>query len=291
MTALMHIAIVAAIAGEPQGSCPVRVVPENASAAWLTAASALARTLRSPVSGDRDCREVIVHAASDPSVEVTTSDGRHGVRRLADARDLEPTVTALIVTVPPEFMSETPTLTAPAAPPPAVHAWQLFMFAGGGGRLRLPSTPAPVLELMVGTLRRPWELALYGGWVPTVVRAGATEKAGFSSTAELGLSAARRHPLGSVDLIVGARAAAVVLWGHTNDSADATGGGNAGEVPSTVFAPAVSAFVGTSIPFLSRLKLRPQVSFQWIPLGVTSAEPTSSIWSVGFGLGAESGTP
>src|SRR5690348_1381088 len=108
MTLLAHIAILSVVAGQPQGSCPVRVVPANAPSDWVSAASALERSLHNSTAADRDCREIVVHASTPTtawaSVEVTTTDGRLGVRRLADARDLEPTVSALIVTLPADLM-------------------------------------------------------------------------------------------------------------------------------------------------------------------------------------------
>lgn len=292
MTPFAQLALIATVTtGNPEGSCPVRVVPANAPAAWVSAASALERTLHDATPGDRDCREVVVHAAPDASVEVTTSDGRRGVRRLAEARDLEPTVTALIVTVPTDLMAP-PALTATAAPTPAGPSWRLLMFAGGGGRLTLPSAPSPVLDLMVGTVHRNWELAVYGSWTPTVWAANATARAGFSSTAEAGLSAARRASFRSLDLIVGGRATAIALWGH-DTMADQTGAatGDFTDTTGTVFAPALSTFVGASIPFLPKIRLRPQAFVQWIPLGLIRTDATSSIWSVGLGIGAESGTP
>jgi len=293
MTPAIHIAILAAVAGAPQGSCPVRVVPPNASGAWVSAAFALERTLHDSAAADRDCREVVVHAATDQeagsaSVEVTTADGRRGVRRLADARDLEPTVTALIVTLPADLMAGPPTLAATAAPSVAANpSWRLMLFAGGGARLTLPSAPSPVLDFMVGTLHRPWDLALYGSWTPTVIGTDPSARAGFTSSAELGVSAAHRTQLRSVDLILGGRATAIGLWGHSYDQT----GDSTGDTADTRFvaAPAMSAFVGTSIPFFSGIRLRPQASFQWIALGIASSD--SSIWSVGLGLGAESATP
>lgn len=290
MMPAVHIAILSVVAGAPQGSCPVRVVPSNASADWVSAASALERSLHNSAAADRDCREIVVHAATPSgelaSVEVTTVDGRLGVRRLADARELEPTVSALIVTLPADLMAGPPTVSAPAAAPD--RAWRLLMFAGGGARLTLPSVPSPVVDLMVGTLHRPWELALYGSWTPTVMGTNASARAGFASSAEAGLSAAYRSPLRSVDLILGGRATAIGLWGHPDEM-----GNMVGDNVDKAFlaAPAFSAFLGTSIPFLSGIRLRPQASFQWIPVGITTGDSTSSIWSVGLGLGAESGTP
>ncbi|HET6284125.1 MAG TPA: hypothetical protein VFH73_24420 [Polyangia bacterium] len=281
------------------GGCPIRLLPADAPGPWLSAASALERSLQDRPSVDRDCLEVVVHAATAESpgiasVEVITADGRHGIRYLADARDLEPTVTALIVTVAPDLMA---TPAAEDAANPAAEAatpgrWRPVLFAGGGARLTLPSAPAPVVELMAGVTHDAWELGLFGSWAPTFIGSGASTRAGYTSAAELGASIAQRRPLRAVDMIGGLRVSAVGLWNYTPpDNMPGEGTGNFGEpTPGMTLAPALSGFLGTSIPVSSAVRLRPQLSLQWIPLGI-STQQSNSIWSIGLGLGAESRVP
>ncbi len=289
--------------------CPVRLVPADAPRPWAAAASALENTLRVTPTGDRDCLEVVVRAAPSPtdagaSVEIITTDGRHGVRRLADARDLEPTVAALIVTISPGL----PAAAAPAdgdaaiavaAPAPPSIPWGALVLAGAGARLVLPSAPAPAVELAAGGVRGSWELALVASWVPTFLGAGATAKAGYSSSAELGISVAQRRAVGArgtTDLLFGARASAAGMWNRTlgDDSVmEGAASGSFGDNPVTAFAvaPAFAAFLGASLPVFSFVRLRPQLSLQWTPLALSSVPATQSIWSVGFGIAAERRIP
>ena len=281
----------------PAPPCRVELIPGDAPRAWVAAASALRDVLRAGGPADRDCRKVVIRASSEqPSVEVTTLDGRQGVRRLADARDVEPTVTALIVTVlaaPPADMAASAgdvAGTGESPAPPTAHGWRALIVAGGGVRLTLPGTPAPVLELTLGVTHRSWEVGLFGAWAPTTLAIGESSPAVFSSTTEVGLGGARRTPIGVGDLFFGARAS--VLRITDADNGDSTGGGNNTDPSLAGVAPALTAVVGAAVPARAIVRLRPQLWFQWAPavrLGGPNA--TSSVASIGIGLGAESRIP
>jgi hypothetical protein len=302
MSPAVTLALLATMAPRPGASCPVRLIPSDAPQAWASAASALERTLRDTAAAGHDCREIVVRAAATgattpASVEVTTADGRRGVRTVADARDLEPTVAALIITIPTDPPAG-PTMvgaTARDAPVSLRDGWHLLLLVGTGARLTLPNGPAPVLDLMAGIVHRSLELALYGSWAP-LVGAGAKARAGFSSTAEVGLGMATRHSIRSVDLIGGARVAGAGIWGYTRSDTGAMTGsasGSFGDGSSSVFviAPVFSVFGGTSIPVGRALRVRPQLSLQWMPVTTSADESISDIWSLGLGLGFESGVP
>jgi hypothetical protein len=279
---LLQLALVSSAPAEALGAgCRVDLVPANAPVAWVSAASALRQTLRRAPEWDRDCRQVLIRATPEhASVEVTTRDGRRGTRVLGDARDVEPTVTALIVTVPEETAREV------AAPPPKPAAWQPLLVAAGGGRLTLPGTPASMVVASAGVSRGPWELALYGAWSPAVIGASASANAAYSSTAELGLGAARRQPVRSAVLLAGARLGAIRF--SPNNAAAQTGEhvdlGRA-------YAPTLTAFVGMAIPVLSFLRLRSELSMQWVPPLMAGTETQMSLWSLGLNLGAETSLP
>src|SRR5262249_15859230 len=135
--------------------CRVEVVPADAAPEWLRAASALQRSLAARDVDEVDCGSVVVRAGGPaPSVEVTTLDGRRGVRELADPGDLEPTVEALTTTVSPA------TTAAPAAAVAdslsqtgGARPWQLLLVAAGGAQHTLSRTSAPLFEATVGTVR------------------------------------------------------------------------------------------------------------------------------------------
>jgi len=279
---LIQLALVASAPAEATGAgCRVELVPANAPTAWVSAASSLRQTLHRAPEWDRDCRQVVIRATPEhASVEVTTRDGRRGTRVLADARDVEPTVTALIVTVPEETACE---VSVPAAKP---AAWHPLLVAAGGGRLTLPGTLASMVVAAGGVVHGPWELALYGAWSPGVIGASAATNASYSSTAELGLGAARRQPVRSAVLLAGARLGAIRF--SPNNGAAQTGqhvdlGG--------AVAPSVSAFVGTGIPVLSFLRLRSELSMQWVPPLWAGTDGRPSFWSLGLSLGAETSLP
>jgi hypothetical protein len=258
--------------------CRVELLPPNAPTVWVSAAAALEHTLRTAPPGDRDCRDVLIRA-DRRSVEVTTTDGRRGLRLLAAPVDVEPTVAALIVTVAPE--ARAPRADLVELPGVAARRWALLLFAAGGGRFTFPGIPSPVVEAMVGVLRGPWELGLFGSWAPTMLSVGTTQ-ADLASTAELGISAGRRQPLGAGALLLGARAGVVRLSPGPTQSGNTDAGA----------APALSAFVGGVIPLLPYLRVRTQLSLQWSPPGPSDAtDASSSLWSVGVSLGAESGIP
>jgi hypothetical protein len=284
---LIHLGLQATVlADDAAPGCRVELWPADAPTAWVSAASALQRTLRAAPASDRDCRQVLIRATPEhASVEVTTRDGRRGVRLLGDAREVEPTVSALIVTVPDEVAIE-----KPAASPPTRARWQPLIVAAGGARLTLPGTPASTIAVAGGVVRGPWELALYGSWSPAVLGASAAAKSIFSSTAELGLGAARRQPLGSVALLAGVRVGAIRLSPNDAGSNAAQTGDNV-DLGGPAVAAAVSAFAGTAVPLFSFLRLRPELSAQWIPPGWTGTDVRMSLWSLGLSLGAESSLP
>jgi hypothetical protein len=276
---LIQLSLTATIvAGEPAPACRVELVPAEASGAWASAASSLQRTLGTAAAPDRDCREVVIHA--DPthaSVEVTTRDGRRGVRALSDAREVEPVVTALIVTVPDDVAVQR------KAPPPTTPARrQVLVMAAGGAKLTLPSTPESMVAVGGGVVRGPWELTLYGAWSPSVIGATAAAKTVYSSTFEPQVGVARRQPLRSLAVLLGVRAGAVLFAPNGNTN---TNGAN---LDGLTVAPTTSAFAGAAIPLFSFLRLRPELSLQWIPPLWSSTPVQLSLWSLGLSLGAES---
>jgi hypothetical protein len=270
------------VAGEPAPACRVELVPADAPGVWASAASSLQRTLGAAAAPDRDCREVVIHA--DPahaSVEVTTRDGRRGVRSLGDAREVEPVVTALIVTVPEEIAAE-----REAPPPMTGRRRQVLLMAAGGAKLTLPSTPESMVAVGGGVVQGPWELTLYGAWSPSVIGSSAAANAVYSSTSEVEVGVARRQPIRSLTALLGFRAGAVRI--APNDSPDTTQTGNNVNLNGPAVAPTMSAFAGAAIPLFSFLRLRPELSLQWIPPLWSSKDVQLSLWSLGLSLGAES---
>jgi hypothetical protein len=297
MTLLAQLAVLLAAVTEPAGACRVQLLPGDAPRAWSAAAASLQRQLRAGPAGDHDCRDVIVRAgAREASVEVTTADGRRAVRTLADAADLEPTVAALVVTLPPDPSPGTPpAATVPATAMRPERTWRVLAYAGGGARLTLPRTPAPLLELMVGTLHRRWEVALFAGWAPSITSTGgaggtAGTQGDGSATGEIGLVLARRQPVRFGDLLIGGRAGAMRLAAATN-GADAMTTGNNEDPTGAAVAPAVAAFVGSAVRIGSMLRLRPQLALQWLPPPRAGGPNAPSTWSLGLTLGAESSVP
>jgi hypothetical protein len=280
---LIQLSLTATIvAGDPAPACRVELLPADASGAWASAASSLQRTLGTASAPDRDCREVVIHA--DPahaSVEVTTRDGRRGVRALGDAREVEPVVTALIVTVPDDVAVER------EAPPPTTPARRhLLVMAAGGAKLTLPSTPESMVAAGAGVVQGPWELTLYGAWSPSIIGSSAAANAIYSSTSELQIGVARRRPFHSLTALLGVRAGAVRI--APNDNTDGAQSGNNVNLNSPAVAPTMSAFAGAAIPLFSFLRLRPELSVQWIPPLWSSPDVQLSLWSLGLSLGAES---
>jgi hypothetical protein len=270
------------------GTCRVELVPADATRAWVAAASALRESLRDGGPADRDCSRVVIHAVPErPSVEVTTLDGRRGVRRLADARDIEPTVAALIVTVLADASAggvsraDAAIERAPEAPDggTAAGGWRPHIVGGAGARVSLPSAPAPVVELTLGLAHPRWEVGVSGAWAPT------NATAALASTTEVALAAARRQEVASsVDLVYGARAGVILLVEGNS------GGGGSSSMGGV--APAATGFLGAVFPARSPVRLRPQLWFQWAPtyrIGANNA--SSSFASVGLSLGAESSLP
>jgi hypothetical protein len=304
MILLSQLALLAVVASDPTDVCRVQVFPDDAPPGWSAAAADLQRQLRAGPAGDHDCRDVVVHALTRASfVEVTTSDGRRAVRALADAADLQPTVAALIVTIPADLeVTPAQEVTLTAAPAGADRRWKPLLYAGGGARLTLPSTPAPLVEIMAGAIRGRWELALFAGWAPHVQGTGATLPGG-ASTGEIGVAAARRQPVRFGALIAGGRVGAIRLGAVTSaagaDGPDTTqttqttqsGNNQQEDVIAATVAPAVAAFVGSAVRVGSRLRLRPQLAVQWLPPLRAGGPNAPSVWSLGLTLGAESGVP
>jgi hypothetical protein len=265
-------------------SCHVEVLPADAPSAWVSAAYVLQQRLGNAPALDRDCRAVVIHAASTPaSVEVTTPDGRHGVRMLADARDLEPTVSALIVTVNADSA-----LTHAAEPPPVAPSWAALVVAGAGARLTLPGTPASTLSASAGVSHRSWEGMIYGVWSPSVIGATAASTAVYTSTLELGFGIARRQPVRFGDLLLGARGGIIRLSPNMqmSDNVDDM-------IPSGPWvAPTLGLFTGTAIRLTNHLRLRPELSFQWVPTTSTpDGTNVPAMWNLGLVMGAESNLP
>jgi hypothetical protein len=272
-------------------SCHVEVVPADAPGGWVSAAYVLQQRLGTAPALDRDCRAVVIHAASTPaSVEVTTQDGRRGVRTLADARDLEPTVSALIVTVNADSA-----LSHAAEPPPVAPSWAALLVAGAGARLTLPGTPASTLSASAGMSHRSWEGMIYGTWSPSVIGATAASNALYTSTLELGFGFARRQPVRFGDLLLGARGgiirlspnvAAINVQMQMSDNADEM-------VPTGPWiAPTLGLFTGTAIRITNHLHLRPELSFQWVPTTSTpDGTKVPAMWNLGLVMGAESSLP
>jgi len=288
MILLAQLAVLTTVVAQPLGTCHVQVLPADAPRAWMVAAFSLQRQLSATTAAtDHDCRAVVIRAAArDASVEVTTGDGRHAVRAVADAGDVAPTVAALIVTLPIDVPAPAPpaasnageetTVATPASPE---RPWRLLVYAGGGARLTLPRIPAPVVELMAGTIHRQWELALFAGGA----RAQSTA-ANFTFTGELALAVARRRATSFGALIAGGRAGVLALAPNDNQEG---GFDDAGWL-----APAMTGFVGSVVHLGSFIRLRPQLAVQWIPKPRAGGpDATSSMWNVGLSVGAEGNVP
>jgi len=305
----------------PRVACQVELQPGNAPHAWIAAAAAVRDSLRERADADRDCRAVVIHASGDrSSVEVVTLDGRHGVRRLADAGDVVATVDALIVTVRADGASpdprgqsdesvrvevRPPQLAGPPAEIAPSTGWRIQVVAGGGARFSLPGTGAAQLELGIGVARPGWELGLFGAWAPAAIATGSNTPLAFSSTAEAAIGGAWRPTLGGsgIDLFVGARAGITHLadanTNNMNDPPAAGAGGTGGSQnvdPNYAgVAPAVTGFIGAVFATRSIVHLRPQLWYQWIPktrFGGSGQDPvTGRLSSVGLSLGVESRLP
>jgi hypothetical protein len=314
--------------------CEVVLQPDEADPRWQEAIRELRTRLRQAAAGDVDCGGIMVRSDGPERLVVfTTRDGRRAERRVTAAGSLLAVVEALQTTLPEPAAqsvdSPAPDSAKPAAadqpvraaahPPVAAEAAKArFLIEGiGGVRVpgpalcsRLPSARTCIFSAVslgagVGINVGHWELGVLGQFEPTpAMLTGAFESGVSMSTYALGLRAGRRDPLGPVDVVAGATASIAATFMSANANGDnmMTGGTSAGMTgtgstgqPTTVAQPRVGVFVGVIVPRRSRLRLRPELAFDFNPtrIGMDDFDrndptlPKLSWWSTSASLGVE----
>ena len=210
--------------------CTLIVHTSRPSPGWQAAADELRPALEDK-SGDCASVELIVEE-NGAHVVFTTKDGRKAVRLLHEPRDLEPTVSALLVELPQEESAA----KAPAAPPPVepsrnavapapvssqrVH---LILNAEGGARL---AGPGPLIGGTVGlgaTMSvSGWDVGVGAIWCPSYGLIGDSDDFRPATISSLGagvLVGRREHVGRSMMLLAGANLSAAFeheSWKVTN---------------------------------------------------------------------------
>lgn len=229
--ALIGAGIVSSPAGAAaETGCPLRVIPEHPSAPWQAAVDR-ARADLSSRSGD--CSEVEVEVESDfATLKFTTNDGRRAVRVLHDASELQPTLDALLVTLPAPaprasppsepVRSERPSANRVAEGTSASAPVHALVSGLAGGRLAGPGPSlGPSALLGAGIDLSRWELGITAQWTPVyaVLTDDATQPTTLAGIS-VGLAVGRRTPIGrNVALVTGMTVSAAAQhegW-HTTD--------------------------------------------------------------------------
>lgn len=182
-------------AARAQAPCPIRVVPGEAPG-WQAAARAVEERTREATPRPHDCQstQVTVQADGSASLEFTTTEGGHAIRRLQAPDELGPAIEALLVTVAPaptvpavqiEPSKPAPRFADTSAEPPAPREKPHFVLgAGAGTRLTFGHKYlAPAVSLRATGVFDRWELGVSGEWDPVFTRLVGSTPAGFAMSA------------------------------------------------------------------------------------------------------------
>ncbi|AKV00481.1 hypothetical protein AKJ09_07144 [Labilithrix luteola] len=312
---LATAAVLASKIATAGSSCTFDVTPgEGLAPRWSEAVRSVEATTSAPAS---DCRVVSLSIdRSGATLTLTTLDGRHAVRHVAQPEELAPLVKALLVTLPddiPPSPSETTAETAPAPvaePRDVVDADEHPRKVDDESR---PVTPIvgtmglglgvdgdshhddaePYGQAMIAVQLEHWELGAFGRWdfEHGVGRTAAGRKM-EAGAAGAGLAVARREHVGPTTLVIGATAAVYAAWQALGrlEIEQTAGSERAPRYRDSIVDPRFGLYAATVVPVSKRFRLRAQID------GVVAPAPREpsradlqplAAWNVGFALGAE----
>ena len=291
-----------------QSACVVTLRSPDGASGWASAVERIERAVGSLGDGAGDCREIdVVVDAAGATVTFTTSDGRTAVRRIAQPRELEPLVDALVITVPePAAPSVAPppiALTFPVEAPLAREAPALdvprsvndrgrVLLGAGAGVRRAPGfSPSGVAHIEIAALLGHWELGLVGRWEPDQ-EPGDDSSVGHLHLSGIGGGAVLGHrvPVGSFVLVFGANAGVFAMQEALVKRSFATEGRRDAHVSESFVDPRLGAYTAVAFPPLSRFRLRAQLDAAF---GLVSHVPSNAElvalprWSLALAIGVE----
>jgi hypothetical protein len=296
--------------------CELRFESASIPDAWADVVRDVRTLVAKLTPATTDCRTITVIPEEDGATVVfTTADGRVARRRIADPRELRPTVEALLVFGPEPSISPSDARpaplpvsaveperesTEPPAPfdPPAKDAAKLdakrdvlrpLVGAGAGVKGSFPrDTVSGVGQIFAGMSLEHWELAAFGRWelehdAPPEASTGHDRFSSIGGGAMFG----RREKLGPLVLIAGARAAVFNAEVERHGAHDEA---HTGRVDRDFLDPRVGLYVGCILAESSRVRFRTQVDGDAGVLAHRTelAElPTLPRWNLGVSIGAE----
>lgn len=267
-------------------SCDVRwdAGGDAASEAWTRALGDVRELVVARDHPPSDCRSILVSSSAEggATIVLVTTDGRTARRRIADPRDLQPTIEALLVSDvagPPPAASVAPAraeeelVAEPArdAPSPAadrettrspvpVDGPALLVGAGGGIKNSLHGDAvAAIGEAFVGVRISRWELAAFGR-LESEHAADEDDDAGTRSlryaATGAGAMGGVRQPVGPLVLVAGARASLFAAEQERGSRRDTAPGAR---IRDRFLDPRIGLYAGCVFAELSRLRFRFQV--------------------------------
>ncbi len=280
--------------------CPVELVGV-ASERWLEAARSLANA---PLDWG-DCARIRLEI-SERGAHLTfaTLDGRSAERALVEPEELRPTIEALQVSGPPSAPStrspaqdarpssrggaSQSTSVAPAAERRDFGAAFALLAGARGGSNSLLS---PLLSALVALSFRRWEWGITATWESAYLDMDSGPPVRKrSSGASLGLSAARRRPLGVVALLGGGRlAVAGLLRSQTEGPVGPTGSGHPAD---SSIEGRIGAYLGLALPRRGWGRFRVELGVDLVIARRPGDEQAiAPLWAFTGLVGAEIGRP
>ena len=290
----------AASSATSPSECGVRLVPDDASEAWRTAVRTVEARVHTLSASSRDCREIVVTIGGEGAqIEFTSVAGRHAVRFARTADELEPTIEALLVTIPNDV--EPPAATPVAKPEATVDARsaaapsttdsssRFVLGLAAGTRAGWPSGfVTPVVSGAAGFAARHWEIGVFAAWEMSYTSATRPLPAGVQLSAfAAGVSLARRAPLSeSISLVLGGHLGGAVVTEEGGEMTDGVGG--------TQAEARVGLTTALVLPTTASVHFRPSIGFDLVPTRLRGRSdidprlPTPPKWGISLMLGVES---
>lgn len=287
-----------------QGGCTLVLRLERPEPAWEAAAAELRPKL---ALDESDCQsvEVVVHEGA-ARVVFTTRDGRTAVRSIHEASELSPTVSALLVELPPRVENPPPpppVLLTNREPHPArqsnppAKSPHVLLNGAAGARVAGPS-PLATATLGVGASLSlsGWDLGVAGTWCPSYVSLSddPMRPATLSSLGAGVLVGRRGHVSRTVSLLGGVSLAAAFEHEHW-DVVD--GDGRTLEHETERGQMLVGAYGGVAFPsqwkthFLSTLNVDLDATHAGTAATTVEGAPSLPWWGVSIAVGVESEVP
>ena len=278
--------------------CRVRLVPDDASEAWHTAVRTVEARVHMLAAASNDCREIVVTVGGQGAeIEFTSRAGRRAVRFARTADELDPTIEALLVTLP----SEAPTPTAlakpeaivdthpPAAPTTSDSGSRFVLGLAAGTRAGWPAGfVSPVVSGAAGFAARHWEIGVFAAWEMSYTSATRPLPAGVQLSAfAAGVSLSRRAPLSeTIALVLGGHLGGAVVTEEGGEMTDGVGG--------TQAEARVGLTTALVLPTTASVHFRPSIGVDLAPTrlrgrsDIDARLPTPPKWGVSLMLGVES---